>query len=75
MSRRWLGEYFRAIYACYRQADRKLKRVVLNEFCANTGYYRKSAIRQRVAPFSFLPRIIPSLVALQNSRRHNQAEG
>lgn len=30
-------EYFRAIYARYRQADRKLKQVILSEFCANTG--------------------------------------
>jgi hypothetical protein len=40
---RW--EYFRAIYGRYRQADRKLKQVILNEFCANTGYHRKYAIR------------------------------
>jgi hypothetical protein len=40
---RW--EYLRAIYARYRQAGRKAKRVILNEFCANTGYHRKYAIR------------------------------
>jgi hypothetical protein len=40
---RW--EYFRAIYARYRQADRRLKQVIWNEFCANTGYHRKYAIR------------------------------
>jgi transposase InsO family protein len=45
MSHRSRWEYFRAIYARYRQADRKLKRVILNEFCANTGYHRKYAIR------------------------------
>ena len=38
-------EYFRAIYTRYRQADRKLKQGILNEFCANTGYHRKYAIR------------------------------
>jgi transposase InsO family protein len=40
---RW--EYFRAIYARYRQADRTLKQLILNEFCANTRYHRKYAIR------------------------------
>ena len=34
-------EYFRAIYARYRQADRKQKHAILNEFCVNTGYHRK----------------------------------
>jgi transposase InsO family protein len=45
MSHRSRWEYFRAIYGRYRQADGKLKRVILNEFCANTGYHRKYAIR------------------------------
>jgi integrase-like protein len=45
MSHRSRWEYFRAIYARYRQADGKLKQVILNEFCANTGYHRKYAIR------------------------------
>jgi transposase InsO family protein len=45
MSHRSRWEYFRAIYARYRQADRKLKQTILNEFCANTGYNRKYAIR------------------------------
>lgn len=45
MSHRSRWEYFRAIYARYRQADRRLKQVILNEFCANTGYHRKYAIR------------------------------
>ena len=45
MSHRSRWEYFRAIYVRYRQADRKLKQVILNEFCANTGYHRKYAIR------------------------------
>ncbi len=40
---RW--EYLRAIYERYRQAGRKSKKVILNEFCANTGYQRKYAIR------------------------------
>jgi len=45
MSHRSRWEYFRAIYARYRQSDRKLKRVILSEFCANTRYNRKYAIR------------------------------
>jgi len=45
MSRRSRWEYFKAIYRRYRQADRGLKRVILNEFCSNTGYHRKYAIR------------------------------
>jgi len=40
---RW--EYLRAIHGRYRQADRRTKRVILNEFCANTRYHRKYAIR------------------------------
>lgn len=45
MSHRSRWEYFRAIYTRYRQADRKGKQVILSEFCANTGYHRKYAIR------------------------------
>lgn len=40
---RW--EYLRAIYGRYRAAGRKAKHVILSEFCANTGYHRKYAIR------------------------------
>jgi len=40
---RW--EYLRAIYERYRQAGRKAKKVILTEFCANTGYHRKYALR------------------------------
>jgi hypothetical protein len=40
---RW--EYLRAIYDRYRKAGRKAKKVILSEFCANTGYHRKYAIR------------------------------
>lgn len=40
---RW--EYLRAIYERYRKAGRKAKKVILNEFCANSGYHRKYAIR------------------------------
>lgn len=40
---RW--EYLRAIYERYQRAGRKTKKVILSEFCANTGYHRKYAIR------------------------------
>ena len=40
---RW--EYLQAIYERYRKAGRREKKVILNEFCANTGYHRKYAIR------------------------------
>ena len=40
---RW--EYLGAIYERYRAAGRKAKHVILSEFCANTGYHRKYAIR------------------------------
>jgi transposase InsO family protein len=40
---RW--EYLRAIYERYREVGRKAKQVILSEFCTNTGYHRKYAIR------------------------------
>ena len=40
-------EYFRAIYERYHKAGCRLKHVILNEFCLNTGYHRKYAIRRR----------------------------
>ncbi len=40
---RW--EYLRAIYERYRLSGRPGKQVILSEFCANTGYHRKYAIR------------------------------
>ncbi len=38
-------EYFKAIYERYRRADRKAKQAILSEFCINTRYHRKYAIR------------------------------
>ena len=46
---RW--EYLRAIYGRYRAAGREVKQVILNEFCANTGYHRKYAIRLLNGPW------------------------
>jgi hypothetical protein len=40
---RW--EYFRVIYERYRKAESKAKGGMLDEFCLNTGYHRKYAIR------------------------------
>jgi hypothetical protein len=50
MSRRSRWEYFKAIYTRYRQAERRGKHVILNEFCLNTGYNRKYAIRRLNGP-------------------------
>jgi len=38
-------EYFRAIYGRYQRGDREARGAILNEFCLNTGYHRKYAIR------------------------------
>ncbi len=40
---RW--EYSRATYGRYQKGDRKARQAILNEFCLNTGYHRKYAIR------------------------------
>lgn len=45
MSHQTRREYLLSIHGRYRRADRKQKQVILNEFCANTGYNRKYAIR------------------------------
>jgi transposase InsO family protein len=66
MSHRSRWEYFRAIYARYRQADRKLKQVILNEFCANTVYDRKYAIRLLNGP-------PPSRFQRQRARRRSRS--
>ena len=45
MGRQSVWEYFRSVYARYRQvADRRAKQKMLDEFCANTGYHRKHAL-------------------------------
>ena len=45
MSTRAKWEYLRAIHGRYRQAPREAKGPILDEFCATTGYHRKSALR------------------------------
>jgi hypothetical protein len=45
MGRQSIREYFRSVYAHYRQAAHQTKRKILDEFCANTKYNRKYALR------------------------------
>ncbi|MGA8309638.1 MAG: DDE-type integrase/transposase/recombinase [Terriglobales bacterium] len=45
MGRRGRWEYFRAVHARYRRSDRQSKAKILDEFCANTHYNRKYALR------------------------------
>jgi len=45
MNGRSRQEYLAAIYSRYRGADLQEKQVILSEFCRNTGYNRKYAIR------------------------------
>ena len=45
MSLRAKEEYLRAVHGRYRQATRAAKGQILDEFCASTGYHRKSALR------------------------------
>ena len=54
---RW--EYLWAIYERYRKACRREKKVILNEFCANSGYNRKYAIRLLNGPRPEKPRNEP----------------
>ena len=46
MSQASKGEYVAAIKARYFRANRKEKGLILQEFCAVTGYHRKSALRR-----------------------------
>ncbi len=45
MSRKSRWEYFRAVYPRYQKASQEMKQIMLDEFCSNTGYNRKYAIR------------------------------
>ena len=45
MSSQTKREYLEAIYPRYKRASRKDKPLILDEFCATCGYYRKHAIR------------------------------
>lgn len=50
MSKKSIKEYFKAIYERYHKASKEIKRQILDEFCANTGYNRKYAIRKINGP-------------------------
>jgi hypothetical protein len=50
MSLRAKEEYLRAVHGHYRQATREAKGQILDEFCASTGYHRKSALRLLYGP-------------------------
>ena len=45
MSPRSKKEHLEAIYLRYKSASLKQKSVILDEFCATSGYHRKHAIR------------------------------
>ncbi len=63
------GEYFRAIYGRYQQGDRRARQAILNEFCLNTGYHRKYAIRL-LNGGSPGPRASPSRVRRKRALRY-----
>ncbi|HEV8310166.1 MAG TPA: integrase [Methylomirabilota bacterium] len=77
MSRRAKWEYLHAIHGRYGQAAREAKRRILDEFCATTGYHRKSAVRllngpppggapprRRRRPARYSPAVIQALTAI-----------
>jgi hypothetical protein len=45
MSPRSKREYIEAVFLHYKKASHKGKTIILNEFCATSGYHRKHAIR------------------------------
>ena len=50
MTREAIMELVAALRPRYRQASKGEKTVMLNEFCTNTGYHRKAAIRLIQSP-------------------------
>ena len=59
MNGRSRREYLQVIYRRYHQADLQEKQVILNEFCRNTGYHRKYAIRLLNGPRPDTRREVP----------------
>lgn len=45
MTRNSIREYAEAVRPRYRKANKRDKKVILDEFCGTTGYHRKAAIR------------------------------
>jgi hypothetical protein len=66
MSRKAIREYFKSIYIRYRVASKELKQLILNEFCATTGYNRKYAIRK----LNTLPRKEAKTASRQRKRAY-----
>jgi len=77
MSARARWEYLKAIHARYRQAARKDKGPILDEFCTVTGYHRKYALRllngpppgaarprRRRRPATYGPAVIQALTTI-----------
>jgi hypothetical protein len=50
MSKNSIKEYFKQVYGRYRKASKRVKQMILNEFCTNTGYNRKYVIRTLNGP-------------------------
>jgi hypothetical protein len=60
MRRQGRWEYFRAVYARYQRAERRTKQKMLDEFCANTRYHRKYALRLLNGPPPSRTRLRPA---------------
>ncbi len=67
MSRETVKEYFKAIRGRYQKASKGLKHRILDEFCLNTKYNRKYAIRKLNA--------LPSKEPKTNNRRRKPVYG
>ena len=52
MSKKAIREYIRAIHKRYDRVSRRVKKMILDEFCTITGYNRKYAIRKLNEPFN-----------------------
>lgn len=50
MSKKTIKEYMKQVYVRYRDSSKRVKQMILNEFCANTGYNRKYVIRTLNGP-------------------------
>lgn len=68
MSRQSIREYFKAIYERYHKVSKAIKHLILNEFCANSGYNRKYAIRK----LNYPP---PTKSSCPRRRRRNHTYG
>ncbi len=53
MSKKTIKEYLKQVYGRYRKASKRMKQMILNESCVNTGYNRKYVIRTLNGPLPF----------------------